>query len=707
MSVPNVVLGNSFDEWRIKTNDISLIIGDLANISPDQTFSPVDLVVTINDLYTKKYNRSGGTISGNTAITGTLTVDQTTTLSDALNVVGNLNINTNKFNVISSSGNTSIAGTLSVAGLSNLQTLNVVGACDFDTIPTTLTAALNDNSTKLATTAYYQNQASDTAPLMNGPTATIGSSFRFARQDHVHLHDSTRLTVANPSSTGTLTINGGTVTSNTPLINAFQTWNSGATTFKGLILNITETAASAQSLILDIQLNSLPRFGVDVNGAVIQKLSGTFLARDIVAGSRHVREFQDMNDASVNGLPATKIEWGFTWNAGWNGSLYVKDRGNANDHAIMHRIDNSFRSQWWFCDGSSPTMDITFLKKIDHDFFAGTAWMDLSLHVVDNLTIGTTGSPTITCAASTGFITAVKFIGPLNGNADTVTNGVVTTGSYADPTWITSLNKTKVGLGAVENTTLSTWNGTTNITTLGTIATGTWNADTISRAKGGTGITTSGTSYQLLGMNQAANSLEYKTIVSSDGTISITNINGQIDVKTSGIFPGSTTFSGDLTVGSPAKFSVSSATGNTSISGTLTVASTTSLQATSVTTVAVSTSITSPLITTGDVDRVYSTLTTTTTTPDQVILELPIAVYRSATFSIQGVCASLGTYHIASVNAIHNGTIASSVEYGATTIGGICGTFNVDISTGKMRLLVTPAAANSTVFKVNVTTIKI
>jgi hypothetical protein len=46
-----------------------------------------------------------------------------------------------------------------------------------------------------------------------------------------------------------------------------------------------------------------------------------------------------------------------------------------------------------------------------------------------------------------------------------------------------SVTKAQVGLSAVENTALSTWAGTTNITTLGTIATGTWNATAITWAK--------------------------------------------------------------------------------------------------------------------------------------------------------------------------------------------------------------------------------
>ena len=69
-------------------------------------------------------------------------------------------------------------------------------------------------------------------------------------------------------------------------------------------------------------------------------------------------------------------------------------------------------------------------------------------------------------------ITAPSFSGNLTGNASTVTNGVCTTGSYSDPSWLI-LTKSKVGLGNVENTALSTWAGSTSITTLGTVATGT------------------------------------------------------------------------------------------------------------------------------------------------------------------------------------------------------------------------------------------
>lgn len=55
---------------------------------------------------------------------------------------------------------------------------------------------------------------------------------------------------------------------------------------------------------------------------------------------------------------------------------------------------------------------------------------------------------------------------------------------------VTSTARTNIGLGSVENTALSTWAGTSNITTLGTITTGTWTATDVAVNAGGTGTST-------------------------------------------------------------------------------------------------------------------------------------------------------------------------------------------------------------------------
>lgn len=66
-----------------------------------------------------------------------------------------------------------------------------------------------------------------------------------------------------------------------------------------------------------------------------------------------------------------------------------------------------------------------------------------------------------------------------------LTNKTLTSPVISSPT---GLNASDVGLGNVENTALSTWAGSANITTLGTIGTGTWQGGVIGTAYGGTGV---------------------------------------------------------------------------------------------------------------------------------------------------------------------------------------------------------------------------
>ncbi len=82
----------------------------------------------------------------------------------------------------------------------------------------------------------------------------------------------------------------------------------------------------------------------------------------------------------------------------------------------------------------------------------------------------------------------------------------------AAPTW-DSVTASDVGLGSVENTALSTWAGSANLTTLGTITTGTWNATAISISKGGTGAATKTAGFDALSPTTTLGDLIY-----SDGT---------------------------------------------------------------------------------------------------------------------------------------------------------------------------------------------
>jgi hypothetical protein len=88
-------------------------------------------------------------------------------------------------------------------------------------------------------------------------------------------------------------------------------------------------------------------------------------------------------------------------------------------------------------------------------------------YALDNAVVKLTGDQTV--AGVKTFSSTIT--GSISGNAGTVTNGVVTTGSYADPTWITSLAGSKVsgnisGNAANVTGTVAVANGGTGATTL-------------------------------------------------------------------------------------------------------------------------------------------------------------------------------------------------------------------------------------------------
>ena len=72
-------------------------------------------------------------------------------------------------------------------------------------IPTAPTASVDTSTTQLATCAFVVGQAGNTSPSMDG-SVLVGTSLRYARQDHVHPSDTSRAPIASPTFTGTVTI---------------------------------------------------------------------------------------------------------------------------------------------------------------------------------------------------------------------------------------------------------------------------------------------------------------------------------------------------------------------------------------------------------------------------------------------------------------------------------------------------------------------
>jgi hypothetical protein len=101
----------------------------------------------------------------------------------------------------------------------------------------------------------------------------------------------------------------------------------------------------------------------------------------------------------------------------------------------------------------------------------------------------------------------------------------------------------------------------------------------------------------------------------------------------------------------------------------------------------------------------YTVTASTSSTSQTAIHTLSASAYRSVEYTIQ---ATQGLkYHLTKLLVIHDGLIASNTEYGTVFTIDSLGTFDVDISGGNIRLLVTSSAAITTNYKIKFTAFKV
>ena len=99
-----------------------------------------------------------------------------------------------------------------------------------------------------------------------------------------------------------------------------------------------------------------------------------------------------------------------------------------------------------------------------------------------------------------------------------------------------------------------------------------------------------------------------------------------------------------------------------------------------------------------------ATLTTSATTANQVVDTNATATYRSVKYQVQ--ITSSTSYHMTTIDVIHDGTNAYIDQYGDVFSGVSLATFDADVSGGNLRLLTTPVNA-ATTYKVIKTVVNI
>lgn len=369
--------------------------------------------------------------------------------------------------------------------------------------PTGPTAAVDTSTTQLATTAFVTNQAAAATSPMDG-TAAVGTSKRYARQDHVHPTDTTRAPLASPTFTGTPAAPTAAADTNTTQV---------ATTA------YVVGQASSTSPVMD----GTAAAGTSLKYARADHVHPTDTSRAPAAGSSSITTVGTIASGTWQGTDVA-LAYG-----GTNATLTAANGGVVYSNATAMAITAAgTQDQVLKSNGAAAptwqTLDLTYMPDAAYKKSvraATTANITLSAPqtidgisvvagdrvLVKNQTAAAENGIYIVQAAAWTRATDADTISEIAGatvNVDSGTQGsqlwsnnLKTTDTLGTTAmvWTRLLNTGDVGSSVqAYNATLAavaggTYTGDDSIATVGTITAGTWNATDISLAAGGTNAT--------------------------------------------------------------------------------------------------------------------------------------------------------------------------------------------------------------------------
>lgn len=256
---------------------------------------------------------------------------------------------------------------------------------------------------------------------------------------------STYLTIANASSTYLTQANASST---------YLTIANAASTYLALADADTDNISEGSNLYFtEARVRASVLTGLSVTGGSISSTDSILAA---------FGKLQNQVNAVLGGAA-----YQGTWNASTNTPSLTSSTGTQGYYYVVDVA------------GSTNLDGITDWKVGDWAIFNGSTW-----DKVDN---------TDAVSSVDGMIGAVDLSGTYQAISTNLTTYAGIAPSANVQTLLGAANyaafKTSLSLNAVENTALSTWAGSSSITTLGTVATGTWNATAIGLTKGGTGFT--------------------------------------------------------------------------------------------------------------------------------------------------------------------------------------------------------------------------
>ena len=102
--------------------------------------------------------------------------------------------------------------------------------------------------------------------------------------DSAFTYSGTALALTGTGSALTLNRSASALTTSLPALSITQTWNAVGTTFTGAVINVTDTASAAGSLLADLQVGGSTKFNVNKAGNVVS--AGTIAAVGSVSGTK-------------------------------------------------------------------------------------------------------------------------------------------------------------------------------------------------------------------------------------------------------------------------------------------------------------------------------------------------------------------------------------------------------------------------------------
>ena len=286
----------------------------------------------------------------NTFTSPTLTFGNTTAASTVnIGTGATLSATTKAINIGTGGvfGSNTIITVGSTAGLTNVTFNTNGGQVYFPGNVVATTQPANTSDTTLATTAFVVGQAGSATPIVNG-TAAVGTSLRYARQDHVHGTDTTRAAVDSQVFTGTPTLPTGTIA--TTQIAGNNTTAVATTAFV--------TAATPAASTTVVGLVELATSEEAILGASTTLAPTAFAGKAAIMSSDWSPIYRNGFTATVSGTGANAI-LGFT-----NTQYQMPTLGAVAGHSYGRTFGTSQIDQLTNIWGDDANIYVNFAKRI-------------------------------------------------------------------------------------------------------------------------------------------------------------------------------------------------------------------------------------------------------------------------------------------------------------------------------------------------------